>query len=59
MLYVADTALPVAVSAVSRLREAGLPVHFLTNTTRMHEVRRDIARIKTLQRERELGVGAA
>jgi large subunit ribosomal protein L29 len=31
----------------------------LTNTTRVPEVKREIARIKTLQRERELGVGAA
>jgi large subunit ribosomal protein L29 len=31
----------------------------LTNTARVQEVKRDIARIKTLQRERELGVGAA
>jgi large subunit ribosomal protein L29 len=31
----------------------------LTNTARVGEVKRQIARIKTLQRERELGVGAA
>ena len=31
----------------------------LTNTTRMSEVKRQIARVKTLQRERELGIGSA
>lgn len=31
----------------------------LTNTTRVREVRRDIARIRTILRERELAAGAA
>lgn len=34
VLYDGDTVLPGAVAAVLRLREAGLPVRFLTNTTR-------------------------
>lgn len=33
VVYVGDTALPGAIGAVARLREAGLPLRFLTNTT--------------------------
>ncbi|OCP01765.1 hydrolase [Ensifer sp. LC13] len=34
VLYDGDTVLPGAVAAISRLRDAGLPIRFLTNTTR-------------------------
>lgn len=34
VLYEGDTAVPGAVEAVARLRDAGLPVRFLTNSTR-------------------------
>lgn len=34
VLYDGDTAIPGGVEAVARLREAGLPVRFLTNSTR-------------------------
>jgi len=34
VLYEGDAPLPGAMAAVGRLREAGLPVRFLTNTTR-------------------------
>lgn len=51
VLYVGDTALPGAVTAVSRLREAGLPVRFLTNTTRK-------PRAAMLERLRQLDVPA-
>lgn len=33
VVYVGDTALPGAIDAVARLRAAGLPLRFLTNTT--------------------------
>lgn len=51
VLYVGDTALSGAVTAVSRLREAGLPVRFLTNTTRK-------PRAAMLERLRQLDVPA-
>ena len=34
VLYVGDQAIPGAVDALARLRAAGLPLRFLTNTTR-------------------------
>ena len=34
VIYVGDQALPGALDAIARLRAAGLPVRFLTNTTR-------------------------
>lgn len=34
VVYVGDTPLPGAVDAIARLREAGIPLRFLTNTTR-------------------------
>jgi HAD superfamily hydrolase (TIGR01458 family) len=45
VLHVGDTALPGAIDALARLRQAGLKLRFLTNTTR--SPRRRIARMLT------------
>jgi ribonucleotide monophosphatase NagD (HAD superfamily) len=47
VVYVGDTPLPGALDAVDRLRQAGLPLRFLTNTTRRsaRRLRIDLAAI--------------
>lgn len=47
VVYVGDTPLPGALDAVERLRQAGLPLRFLTNTTRRsaRRLRGDLAAI--------------
>jgi HAD superfamily hydrolase (TIGR01458 family) len=45
VVYVGDTPLPGALEAVGRLRRAGLPLRFLTNTTR-RSVRRLVADVR-------------
>jgi len=47
VVYVGDTPLPGALDAVGRLRRAGLPLRFLTNTTR-RSVRRLVADVRQI-----------
>lgn len=47
VVYVGDAPLPGAIDAVGRLRSAGLPVGFITNTTRTPK-RRIIERLKAM-----------